>query len=163
MIPEGQGLIQLKPLEEYKREDFDVTEGTWPSILVNNRRELTKYEKLLALRLLRERIAAENLDTYDCDEHGCKDTWCNWGLCKSEGLYPHPESHTWPMSFIKEDRSAPIGVQVCPMDKDQESNRWGCFYRCRIFQAKMSDKPTREEALTLVDTAIEIMEKKLET
>lgn len=134
-------------------------------LLVNTRGELTFAEELEALQLLRIRIEHTPLKAVDSTTPGDKYTECSWGLCRSEGLYPDPNSHIWPTDFIERGRSAPLRhLTLCPMDKRDEGERFmGCFYHCRVFQAKKGQQPTRAEALELCDQAISLIKAKMKS
>jgi hypothetical protein len=125
----------------------------------NKSRELTAEQYKEALLRYREYIAnGGELSFFDCTDIGDKDTQCTWGLCdRRPEMWPDPQLHIWPLDFKEHGRSAPrhrsTGMH-CPMDKDQspESETYGCFYRCRVFQGP---RPDRAEALRLYDLSLE--------
>ena len=113
-----------------------------------------------SLRRMRERISKGlELSYYDDTTIGCKSTEASWGMCtRSLDQWPDENDHIYPEDFKERGRSAPRrSPGACPMRKNGEDSRWGCFYQCRIFQGP---KPDRETALKLYDDTIAYREKK---
>lgn len=123
-----------------------------------------------ALRRQRVRLPTLPLVAEDCTDIGNKHTECSWGMCSQDPeLWPSPDDHIWPESFLQDGRSAPrYGRDLCPLDSRYvvESGRMvvakktdnGCFYTCRVFQKHLRT-PGREEAQQLYDAAITMLER----
>lgn len=116
---------------------------------------------LAALERQRARIENGNpLVFADDNTPGDKDTSCSWGLCdNNKEAWPDPQDHMWPDQFIERGRVAPRYLeekQTCPLDTRPRPNTSpnGCFYTCRIFQAKRGQRPDREETLRLYDVEL---------
>lgn len=117
---------------------------------------------LVALERQRARVATGlPLRAVDSNTPGDKYTECTWGLCSGEReAWPDAQDHMWPDQFISRGRVAPeyrAEHQTCPLDKRERpvTSMQGCFYSCRIFQARpKSARPTREETVALYDVEI---------
>lgn len=137
-------------------------QGACPSIIINNQRELTIEQYQLVLQRLHDIVeSGQKLVLDDSDEIGAKHTHCSWGLCTdNREVYDNPRMHTFPADFIKYGRMSPLTPPdgyPCPFDdrarkhpRDDPAKSWGCFYRCRIFQGRVS----REEALELIEEVL---------
>lgn len=123
---------------------------------------------IAALKRIRDLIAKGiKLDFWDDDTIGNKDMECTWGLCSGQKeAWPDAEDHLWPDQFLKEGRVAPLytkDYQVCPFDRrtsaEAKKDGNGCFYTCRFFNPKKSDKqPDQKEALELYSKIIQQQE-----
>lgn len=161
--------------EGFEVESFEVVKFRLP------------HERYIAaLKRQRGRIASGvPLELDDCNITGCKSTSATWGLCSNEKeAWPHAEDHLWPDQFQNHGRVAPLYLgrdQWCPFDLRQSVQRYidgkegsgndatlrlvvaeaGCFYRCRLFQARHIQKhkgepmPDQKRALQLYDDLIE--------
>jgi hypothetical protein len=125
-------------------------------------------EHLENLLRFRKTIAAgKKEEHFDDTTPGNKSTHCSWGMCsETPADWPEDRQHIWPQSHAQHGRVAPRSLQKeqrCPFDNDpNHQGPWGCFYRCRIFQAsKKAPKPTREEAIKLYDQEIEKTQKRI--
>ena len=131
---------------------------------------LPHHRYLKVLQRQRDRIInGVELNYFDCADHGDQDSQVSWGLCSHDReVWPDPEDHLWPDQFIESGRVAPKYLEAfdgkpkrCPFDDESKAtglmkNRSiGCFYRCRIFQNKKENQPTREQAIDLYDRMIE--------
>jgi hypothetical protein len=121
---------------------------------------------LAALERQRGRIENGNpLTFFDDTTSGNKDTSCSWGLCDNAvEAWPDPQDHLWPDQFTDRRRVAPLyrdNGQTCPLDTRPRPNTGlsGCFYTCRIFQARRGQRPDREETLRLYDVELERVRK----
>lgn len=136
---------------------------------------LTDQQYHDALRRLRNYIAPQpdrgrftggELEAWDSDCIGDKDTECSWGLCTGRPEQWPPETRMWPERPLMHDGRV-YGVkyrengQFCPFDRRAPEGHpmhgmaSGCFGRCRIFTRKKGEpRPTREEALALFDATI---------
>jgi hypothetical protein len=114
-----------------------------------------------ALERQRERIdAGLHFEMWDDETIGNKSTECSWGMCcEQPSLWPEPEDHIWPESFIRQGRVAPRRLadgQFCPFDRrekpkpDLENSPMGCFRRCMFFRPT-TKRPDRARALQLYD------------
>jgi hypothetical protein len=88
---------------------------------------------------MRARIA-DGLDfvAWDDTTPGNKDTHCSWGMCSNDvEQWPDADDHTFPDDFEGYQRVAPRDAPGgCPLDRrtgTEDEQRWGCFYRCRVF------------------------------
>lgn len=131
---------------------------------------LPRYRYLKVLQRQRDRIiSGVELNYFDCTEYGDQDSQVSWGLCsRDKEVWPDPEDHLWPDEFIEKGRVAPKYLEAfdgkpkrCPFDNESKATgtmkdkSLGCFYRCRIFQNKKENQPTREQAIDLYDRMIE--------
>lgn len=133
--------------------------GAMPSIQVNDLRVLSMSRWRLALqRCLALIQRGAPLRAVDSNTIGDKYTTCSWGMCGDEPtVWPDAEDHVWPISFEERGRVAPLSWpegQMCPMDTRTEDTGNGCFYSCRVFQAKRGQRPTRDEAIALFERRI---------
>jgi len=121
---------------------------------------------LAALRRFRDAIAQGlELDGYDDNTTGCKNTEVTWGLCSHDpALWPDAQDHLWPYSFTTQGRSAPIyrdKGQMCPFDASRdaegpEAEPSGCFHRCAFFKTRKlrAPRPDQAEILARYDALI---------
>lgn len=82
----------------------------------------------------------------DCTIRGCKDNTCNAGLCNDNQLCT-PKIAMFPKDFPqRKDIKYLEDYQKCPLDWRTESqlDGNGCFYTCKIFQAKKKKIPNGE-------------------
>jgi hypothetical protein len=160
--------------------EVEVTESPYiPGLFLNAEKRISRADYLDILRERRKKIAdGLPFDAWDSVQVGNKDFSCSWGICSNDPtLFPKPRHHTWPLSYIEENRSAHIGIpNKCPLDPrpdrgqpkkldddDDLSELQGCFWKCRIFQGRegrqVEKSPlTREEVLALYDAKIELVE-----
>lgn len=124
---------------------------------------LTDAQYLATLERLREAIVkGMKLKFFDDDTIGNKDTQCTWGLCgRSKVIWTDLETHLWPNDPRDLGKPDIYGIkyieneQKCPMDTRIElNNSMGCYYTCRVFQAKRRNLPTKEETIKLYDLEI---------
>jgi len=102
--------------ELIRKHDIKVS-GSFPTIMVNDRDELSAEQVKDALAKLRHRIATEDCTYDESDWVGDKYYHCNWGICQREVLFDDPNAHLWPLSFLLEGRNAPCEVcRYCPMN-----------------------------------------------
>lgn len=142
--------------DEFKSYCF---EGAHPSIVINERDNMTKKQFIQVLERVRKSVETKPLQFFDDDTPGFKDMGCNWGLCwDTREFYPNPELHTFPQDFVDRGRCTAIEPPEgfdCPMRerRDDGNNESGCFHQCRVFQ-KNRKTPSRAEALKLIDATI---------
>lgn len=150
---------------------YTTHEGAYPEIQVNDLDELPLDRWRLALARRLEIIKRDPLHAEDSTETGNKYTICTWGMCGEEkAAWPDAQDHTWPKQFEAEGRVAPLDRpegRLCPMDtrseaSDPEELFNGCFYSCRIFQAKKNQRPTRDEAVGLFEQRIRVVDLSLQ-
>ena len=144
-----------------KPSEYETFEGAHPSIQINVLRRLSTTRYVLALKRIRGIIAAGCVvNAYDCTIPGNKNTECDWGFCsESQRHWPDTQDHVFPVDFQRRGRSSPLAMgdgQKCPIDwrAPEDITLHGCFYSCRIFQAKRGETLTRDEALALYDNEI---------
>jgi hypothetical protein len=148
-------------------KDYTTYEGAHPSIKINILKKLPATRLLLALKRIRDGIAnGRKLVYYDDTTPGNKSMSCSWGLChESKATWPDAQDHTFPVDFEISGRLSPLDTakeHLCPMDRREKHDGNGCFYTCRIFQArKKRPRPTQHEALALYGKAIEQLEASL--
>ena len=134
-----------------------TSEGAHPSIRVNLQKTLTAEQTVIVLKKLKSRIEDIDMNGHDSTECGNKYTECSWGTCTDdEYLYPDALMHIWPLSFRDESRIAPLELHDsarCPMDRREDGDFNGCFYKCRYFNSR-GKIPSREHVLELVDIQI---------
>jgi hypothetical protein len=127
---------------------------------------LPKDRYFAALHRQRARIENDTpLVLEDSDAAGDKYSHASWGLCsKDKEAWPDAADHLWPDEFVEKGRIAPkyLGDNRCPFDepgRDRLTSSTlgsaGCFYRCRLFQAKKANRPDKKRALVLYDEKIQ--------
>lgn len=117
---------------------------------------------LAALENLRKGIeSGVPLKAIDDTTPGDKSTTCSWGLCSEERrVWPDKAMQLFPDHFPQRIAPKYRGKHhKCPMDRrtPEEAEKGlgygsGCFYHCRIFQAKPQKGqpiPSKEVALEL--------------
>ena len=130
---------------------------------------LTTRQYKLVLGRLRNHVASgAGVEIDNDDGH-------SWGLCtKSLVIYAEADLHTFPGDFESRGRSSSKHrwdhLLRCPFDRAVKGRNSGCFYRCKLMRPKgfrvprlKGEKrrwvnapiPNREEAVALIDTAIE--------
>jgi len=140
--------------------DFDLPDDRYLAVLERQRDRIARGLPFVA---------------WDSDTTGDKDTEMSWGLCTGDlGAWPDKQDTMWPDRKPRMGRHSNIeptddpaynhgrvyGVkhrtddQPCPLDQGAVPSRWGCFYRCRVFNPKGNGKPSREEVLRLYDIRI---------
>jgi hypothetical protein len=107
-----------------------------------------------ALQRFRDQIGAGlELEMVDDDTVGAKQTYCSWGLCSTlPGAWPAEDRLYEDLPYGKY-RSAD---QPCPLDQRprEDADPIGCFYHCRMFQAKKGELPDRAAAVALYSAAL---------
>ena len=122
-------------------------------LYLSDKQYLTMLEKLQTL--IREGLKLE-LD--GSDDIGNKHTHASWGQCTEKN---------WDKDALFREDKPFLGSkqhakgQFCPFDtkvptegNKLRNNPSGCFYRCRLFQAKKGEMPNREKALELYHVRI---------
>jgi len=115
--------------------------------VVHSFEDMTDEEYCITLKLLYNYIeSGHKLVRYNCNVIGNKDMYVNWGMCSNSNeiyLYGRPKrqhiSH------------------FCPLDKNPEEGRWGCFYRCKLWDNyyRSQENPiTRDDVLKLYKVRI---------
>jgi len=121
--------------------------------------------------------AGEDESHWNSDYTGDKDSACSWGLCtKNPAVYPDPDMHIWPWQNEAQGRHAPnyrAPGQHCPMRHNWEHQafgkpQWeatpgGCFYDCSFFSPNGRPRPTRQDAINLIDARIRLVQQWLST
>lgn len=136
---------------------YKTKSGAYPHVKINVLDELPVERFVLVLKRLRSAIAkGRPLRACDDTTPGNKSTSCSWGMCHdSAETWPDAQDHIFPADFEDRGRVAPLRAPGrCPMDTRQEGGPSGCFYTCRIFQAKRGKGPSQELALALFDAEI---------
>jgi hypothetical protein len=141
-------------------------------------RKLSDARYLAALERIKAQLEGGTKLTYwDDTTPGDKQLHCSWGLCSVNAeQWPDGIDHLFKHEFEAQGRVSPLyreNHHRCPFDSRLETPpqgmESGCFYTCRIFQAKPHKGepiPTREQAIALYVRAIELakaMEKETET
>jgi hypothetical protein len=133
--------------------------GVSPDIQINKLKRLPKERLLLALKRLRDAIAAGRALSYN-DEPDC-----SWGLChESAETWPDAQDHIFPIDFETRGRVTPLDARKsneCPLDRRNggKAGMNGCFYTCMVLKPeKGQPKLTRELALARYDAAIARLE-----
>lgn len=142
------------------RDEFKsyCREGAYPSIVINNRDDLTKKETIKVMESIKKTIQSESIKGYDCDAVGAKNLECNWGFCGDrKDHYPDPDMHTFPQDFVDNGRISHLNPAIaCPLRYKHREGR-GCFYDCVFFSRKKN--PDKGKALILYDNAINKLKK----
>ena len=93
----------------------------------------------------------QKINAKDCTIPGFKNNTCNAGLCNDAELCTRKIA-MFPDDFpLRKDIKYREDYQKCPIDKrtaDQLDGN-GCFYTCRVFQAKKKQRLSKEEVIRL--------------
>lgn len=134
-------------------------QGAFPSILINKQDKLTIEQYRKVLINIRSTVEADPLKACDDTTPGAKSTTVSWGLCSGMSEhYPDPRMHIFPKDFVDRGRVTELNPpegQSCHLRKDAPHDGSGCFWHCRVFQAKGGENPERDQVIRWIDEKLE--------